>query len=63
MSSITIVSDAQNCGVTNDHHYDDRNNFIVQATDCLCYAECGIFIVMLGDIVLSVVTPSVLGPP
>jgi hypothetical protein len=26
--SITIVSDAPNC----DHHYDDRNSFIIQAT-------------------------------
>ncbi len=29
-SSITIVSDAPNCGVTYDRHYDDRN--IIQAT-------------------------------
>jgi hypothetical protein len=34
-SSITIVSDAPNCGVNYDHHYDDRNSFIIQATDCL----------------------------
>ncbi len=27
MSSITIVSDAPNCGVTYDRHYDDRNSF------------------------------------
>ncbi len=32
MSSITIVSDAPNCGVTYDCHYDDRNSFIIQAT-------------------------------
>ncbi len=32
MSSITIVSDAPNCGVTYDRHYDDRNSFITQAT-------------------------------
>ncbi len=31
-SSITMVSDAPNCGVTYDHHYDDRNSFIIQAT-------------------------------
>ncbi len=28
-----IVSDAPNCGITYDHHYDDRNSFIIQATD------------------------------
>jgi len=27
-----IVSDAPNCGVTYDRHYDDRNSFIIQAT-------------------------------
>jgi len=27
-----IVSDAPNCGVTYDCHYDDRNSFIIQAT-------------------------------
>ncbi len=32
MSSITIVSNAPNCGVTYDHLYDDRNSFIIQAT-------------------------------
>ncbi len=32
MSSITILSDAPNCGVTYDRHYDDRNSFIMQAT-------------------------------
>jgi hypothetical protein len=31
-SSITTVSDAQNCIVTYDRHYDDRNCFIIQAT-------------------------------
>jgi hypothetical protein len=33
-SSITIVSDAPNCGVTYYRHYDDRNSFIIQATEC-----------------------------
>jgi hypothetical protein len=33
VSSITIVSDAPNCGITYDRHYDDRNSFIIQATD------------------------------
>ncbi len=33
MSSITIISDAPNCSVTYDRHYDDRNSFIIQATD------------------------------
>jgi hypothetical protein len=33
VSSITIVGDAPNCGVTYDHHYDDCNSFIIQATD------------------------------
>jgi hypothetical protein len=33
VSSITIISDAPNCGVTYDHHNDDRNSFITQATD------------------------------
>ncbi len=32
MSSITIVSDAPNCGVTYDRHYDDHNSCIIQAT-------------------------------
>ncbi len=32
VSSIIIVSDAPNCGVTYDCHYDDRNSFIIQAT-------------------------------
>jgi len=27
-----IVSDAPNCGVTYDRHYDNRNSFIIQAT-------------------------------
>jgi hypothetical protein len=27
------VSDAPNCGVTYNCHYDDRNSFIIQATD------------------------------
>jgi hypothetical protein len=30
--SITIVSDAPNCGVTYDRHYDDRNSFILLVT-------------------------------
>jgi hypothetical protein len=30
--SITIVSDAPNCGATYDRHYDDHNSFIIQAT-------------------------------
>ncbi len=36
MSSITIVSDAPNCGVTYDRCYDDRNSFIIQVTDMFC---------------------------
>ena len=32
MLSITIVSDAPNCGVTYDCQSDDRNSFIIQAT-------------------------------
>jgi hypothetical protein len=32
VSSITIISDAPNCGVTYDCHHDDRNSFIIQAT-------------------------------
>ncbi len=31
--SITIISDAPNCGVTYDNHYDDRNSFMIQARD------------------------------
>ncbi len=27
-----IISDAPNCGVTYDCHYDDRNSLIIQAT-------------------------------
>ncbi len=30
-SSITTLSDAPNCSVTYDRHYDDRNSFIIQA--------------------------------
>ena len=33
VSSITIVSVAPNCGVTYNRHYDDRNSFIIQATE------------------------------
>ncbi len=32
MSSITIVSDAPNCGIAYDCHYDNRNSFIIQDT-------------------------------
>ncbi len=32
MSSITIVSDAPNCGITYDRKSDDRNSFIIQAS-------------------------------
>jgi hypothetical protein len=28
-----IVSEAPNCGITYDCHYDDRNSFIIQATE------------------------------
>jgi hypothetical protein len=28
-----VKSDAPNCSVTYDHHYDDRNSFIIQATE------------------------------
>ncbi len=31
MSSVTIVSDIPNCGVTYDRHYDDHNSSIIQA--------------------------------
>jgi hypothetical protein len=27
-----IVSDASNCGITYDHHYDNHNSFLIQAT-------------------------------
>jgi hypothetical protein len=29
-----IVSDTPNCGITFDHHYDDRNSFKIQAKLC-----------------------------
>ncbi len=32
MSSISIVSDAPNCGITYDCHNDICNSFIIQAT-------------------------------
>ncbi len=32
-----IVSDAPNCGVTYDRHYDDHNSFIIQATGSIIY--------------------------
>ncbi len=35
VSSITIVSDAPNCGVTYEHHNDAHNSFIIQATSCI----------------------------
>ncbi len=31
-SSIMTVSDAPNCSITYDRHYDNRNSFITQAT-------------------------------
>jgi CTP:phosphocholine cytidylyltransferase-like protein len=27
------VSDAPNCGITYNHHYDNRNSFIIRATE------------------------------
>ncbi len=39
MLSITIISDAPNCGVTYDHHYDDHNSFIIQATAYLAHSS------------------------
>jgi hypothetical protein len=30
VSSITIVSDAPNCGITYDRHYEYHNSFIIQ---------------------------------
>jgi hypothetical protein len=32
VSSITIISDAPNCGVTYDCQSEDHNSFIIQAT-------------------------------
>jgi hypothetical protein len=32
VSSITLLSDAPNCGITYDRHYDDCNSFKIQAT-------------------------------
>ena len=32
-------SDAPNCSVTYDRHYDDRNSFIIQATGFVLLAE------------------------
>jgi hypothetical protein len=31
VSSITIVSEAPNCGIPYDRHYGDHNSFIIQA--------------------------------
>jgi hypothetical protein len=32
-----IASDAPNCGITYDRHYDDRNSFTIQATEYFEY--------------------------
>ncbi len=37
MTPITIISDAPNCGVTYDRHYDDCNSFIIQATGSILF--------------------------
>jgi hypothetical protein len=44
VSSITIVSDAPNCGITCDPHYDDH--FIIQATGL-------ILLMMLEDLIFN----------
>jgi hypothetical protein len=31
-TTITIVIDDPNCGITYDHHYDDHNSLIIQAS-------------------------------
>ncbi len=36
-SSIMIASDAPNCGITYDRHYDDHNSFTIQATEYFEY--------------------------
>jgi len=40
-----IVSDAPNCGITYDHHYDNRNSFIIQATDMPALG-CGVLSIL-----------------
>jgi hypothetical protein len=39
VSSITIISDAPNCGVTYDRHFDNRNSFIIQATGVINWCQ------------------------
>jgi len=34
-----IVSGAPNCGITYDHHYDNRNSFIIQGTSAFVQAN------------------------
>ncbi len=48
-----VKSDALNCSVTYDRHYDDRNSFIIQATECIGasiknYIFCWVFLQMIG---------------
>jgi hypothetical protein len=53
VSSITIVSDAPNCGVTYDRHYDDRNSFIIQATEVMLQVVASPTIVILMTLEVS----------
>jgi hypothetical protein len=41
-----MVSDAPNCGITYDSHYDNRNSFTIQATGL-------ILPMMLEDLILN----------
>jgi len=47
-----IVSDPPNCGVTYNHHYDDRNRFIIQATGVIIY-DGNMFIVEAIEVKIS----------
>jgi hypothetical protein len=53
MSSITIISDTPNCGVTYDRHYDDRNSFIIQATEEMLQVVASPMIVILMTLEVS----------
>jgi hypothetical protein len=51
-TSITIVSDTPNCGIKYDHHYDDCNSFIIQATElALVFTKCLKIILKRGGLI------------
>ncbi len=51
-----VVSDAPNCGVTYDHHYDNRNSFIIQATGIMMADDPVPIFDLLEQYILGIVT-------